>query len=103
MVSGKISVWAMPAFVASFSVTLPGTADAMGVKASSPPAPSSASTSEAIRRSAISSVPRRPTISRVPCRNRAGLSTATAPITALRPIDEPSPIHSITTATSAAT
>ena len=39
MVSGKISVCAIPAFVASFSATLPGTVDAIGVKASRPPGP----------------------------------------------------------------
>ena len=103
IVSGKISVCATPAFVASFSATLPGTADAIGVNASRPAAPASTSTSEAMRRSAISSVPRMPTTSRVPCRNSAGLSRATAPPTAVRPTEEPRPIHSTTTATSAAT
>jgi hypothetical protein len=82
MVNGNTSVWMTPALVASFSATSPGMADACGVNASSPRSPFSPSGCAPIWRSAISMTPSTPTTRMVPCRNSAGLSMATAPITA---------------------
>ena len=63
IVSGNTSVCAIPVVVATFSATLPGTAEACGVNASRPPSRSSA---VRLRRSAISSVASRPTTRIVP-------------------------------------
>ena len=85
MVSGNTSVWAMPAFVAVFSATLPGIADACGVNPSKPEAPES----DPLRRSPISNTPRTAIIRMEPCRTSAGRSTATAPTAAVDPAPEP--------------
>ena len=102
-VSGNTSVCMMPALVASFSATLPATADACGVNASRPPALRLGVRGAGMRRSAISRMPRTPTSRMVPCRNSAGASTATAPITAVRPTLPCRSRASATTATNAAT
>ena len=86
IVSGNTSVCMTPALVASCSATLPAIADACGVNASRPRAPLSLLGCAArSRRSAISRMPSTPTSRMVPCRNSAGVSTATAPITAVWP------------------
>ena len=102
MVSGNTSVWMTPALVANRSATSPGTAEACGVKPSRPRCPPSASASAGTRRSAISRMPSTPTSRMVPCKNSAGASMTTAPITAERPTAPPMSRANSTTATSAA-
>ena len=79
IVSGNTSVCITPALVASFSATLPATAEACGVNAPVRAPWLSDSDPVRMRRSAISRMPRTPTSRIVPCRNSAGASTATAP------------------------
>ena len=86
--SGKSSVWAAPARSASRSASLSGTADACGVKESNPPRAPTVTlvvvtlVLTACVRSAMKMTAMMATNSRVPCRNRAGRSMATAPKTA---------------------
>ncbi len=89
--SGKISVCAAPARCASRSASLPGTAEACGVKESSPPLPAAtavlvwAATRWALR-SAMKMTAITATSNTVPCKNSVGRSTAIDPSTARRPV-----------------
>ncbi len=88
MVSGNTSVCTTPALVASFSATLPGTAEACGVNASNPRTPRfgfglRVRGRSVARRSAGCRECRR--AGSCPAGTASGASTATAPITAVRP------------------
>ena len=107
--NGKSSVWAAPARCASRSASLPGTAEACGVKESRPPPTVTATFALAAFtapvaapvRSAMKMTASIATNSTVPCRNSAVGSIATAPSTAGRPAQIVSATRS--TATNAAT
>ncbi len=77
--SGKTSVVVKPAFTAAFSLSLPGTDAACAAKESTR-LPCAAGSR---RRSAKVNRATRPASRIVPCRNRAGPSTAIAPIAAM--------------------
>ena len=101
MVSGKTSVWATPALTANASAALPGTVEACGVNASKPDVAES-NPPNPPRRSPISRIASADTSRITPCRNSAGLSTATAPTAATRPGPAPSDRCTLTTAPKAA-
>ncbi len=84
--NGKTSVCVTPALAASRSASLPGTAEARGVKASTPRAPTETDSADAAARSsprsATSSADSSDTHRTVPCRNSVGPSIATDPTAA---------------------
>ena len=84
MVSGNTSVCMIAALIATCSVTLPGTAEACGVNACKPD-----EADPPVRRSAMSRTPITATARMAPCRNSAGRSTVTEPMTACWPVPIP--------------